>query len=98
MSIGKAIRLCRTACGLTQLELAQRCELSVSYLSLLEREKRDPALSTVEAIAKALGVSLVLLTFLAASDSEVSSLGSELREKLSYAWLRYFEKQREVKV
>ena len=48
MNLGKAITLSRTRRGLTQAELAKRAGLSVSYLSLLEQNKRtDPTLSTI---------------------------------------------------
>lgn len=88
MSIGKAIRLCRTQRDLSQSELATVAEISVSYLSLLERDKRDPTFSTVVGIARALDVPVSILAFLAASDEELSKLGSELREKLSYVALQ----------
>ena len=58
MNLGKAIKLCRIQRGLTQAKLAEASEISVSYLSLLERDLRDPALSTMVAIADALNVSL----------------------------------------
>lgn len=64
-SIGRAIRFLRLGQGLGQPELAERAGLSVSYLSLLERGKRDPATSTVIKIADALGVPLLLLVYVA---------------------------------
>jgi transcriptional regulator with XRE-family HTH domain len=91
MNVGNAIRLCRTRRGLSQSELANIAGISVSYLSLLERGKRDPTFSTIEGIAKALDVPVSILVFLAANDEEMSGLGSELREKLSYTALRLIE-------
>lgn len=88
MNIGNAIKMCRTARQLSQSELAERAQLSVSYLSLLERGKRDPVLSTVVAIAKALDVPLSILVFLAASDGELESIGKELAEKFADVALR----------
>ncbi len=49
----KAERLKRK---LSQETLAQKAGLSVSYISMLEREQRTPPLDTLEALAKALGV------------------------------------------
>lgn len=87
MNLGKAIKLCRTQRGLNQSELANIAGISVSYLSLLERGKRDPTISTTEGIANALKVPLSILVFLAANNTEKSELGSELCEKLSYVAL-----------
>jgi transcriptional regulator with XRE-family HTH domain len=91
MNLGKAIRLCRIQRGLNQSKLANIAGISVSYLSLLERGKRDPTFSTIEEIASALDVPVSILVFLAANDEEMSGLGSELREKLSYTALRLIE-------
>lgn len=88
MSIGKAIRLCRTQRSLSQSELASSAGISVSYLSLIERNQRDPTLSTVVSISAALNISMVLLTYLATSNRDIDALGSELCEKLSYAALQ----------
>lgn len=41
---------------LTQQALADTCDLSVSYISMLERGDRSPPLDTLEALATALGV------------------------------------------
>ena len=56
MKLGKAIKLCRTQRYLSQTELAELANISVSYLSLLERDKRDPTLSTIKDIAEALNL------------------------------------------
>lgn len=45
----------------TQQELATKSGLSVSYISMLEREQRTPPLDTLEAVGKALGVDPVSL-------------------------------------
>jgi transcriptional regulator with XRE-family HTH domain len=41
---------------LSQETLAKKAGLSVSYISMLERGQRTPPLDTLEALAKALGV------------------------------------------
>ena len=55
-SIGVAIRRLRNAAGLTQEEVARRAKLSHGYYQRLEMGRHDPPLSTLRAIAKALGV------------------------------------------
>jgi transcriptional regulator with XRE-family HTH domain len=51
----------RTRQGLSQEALAKRSRISVSYVSMLERGMRTPALETVESLAKALHVSPLYL-------------------------------------
>ena len=87
MNLGKAIKLCRTQQDLSQAQLAELAGISVSYLSLLERGKRDPSFSTVQDIASALGVPLGILVFLAADKDELG-MSPELSEKLAYAALQ----------
>jgi transcriptional regulator with XRE-family HTH domain len=83
MNIGKSIRMCRTSLGLSQEELAQQIGMSVSYISLIEKGKRDPAFSTIEQIADALGVPVSLLAFLAADPRELKGVPEDLRDRLS---------------
>lgn len=81
--------MCRKQRGLTQAVLALRAGLSVSYLSLLEQNKRkDPTLSTIQKLAEALRVPSGILFFLAADRAELSGLDPELQEKLAYAALQ----------
>ncbi len=55
-SLGKEVRRRRRALGLTLEALAERADLSPHYLSTVETEKRDPSVSTVLALARALDV------------------------------------------
>jgi transcriptional regulator with XRE-family HTH domain len=88
MNLGNAIKLCRTQKNMNQAELAELADISVSYLSLLERGKRDPNFSTVENIAMALNIPFSILMFLAAEKDELSGVNPELAEKLSYTALK----------
>src|SRR5258706_11930144 len=88
MNIGKAIKLCRTQKNMSQAQLAELADISVSYLSLLERNKRDPNLSTVEKISEALEVPISILLFLAADRDEITEISPELAEKLSLTALK----------
>ena len=56
MKLGKAIKISRIQREMKQAELAELAEISVSYLSLLEQDKRDPPFSTVQRLSRALGV------------------------------------------
>ena len=46
----------RLKCGLSQEELAYRCELDRTYISLLEREKRKPTLNVIFNICNSLNI------------------------------------------
>ena len=55
-AFGKQIRRLRDRRGLTQEELANRSGIHVSYLSGIERGRRNPSLRSIRRLAKALGV------------------------------------------
>lgn len=55
MDFGKKIKQLRTVFGLTQEELANRCELTKSYISQLENNKTSPSLATLSQILEVLG-------------------------------------------
>ena len=54
--LGKEIRRRRKALGWTQQRLAEEADLSPHYLSEVETSKRDPSVSTVQALAKAMKI------------------------------------------
>jgi transcriptional regulator with XRE-family HTH domain len=54
--LGDRIRHVRRGAGLTQEALAESLDLSVAYVSLIERGGRNPPYTTVLAIARALGL------------------------------------------
>lgn len=58
MEYGKRIKELRILNGLTQEELADRCELTKGYISQLENDICEPAISTLEDIVSALGVTM----------------------------------------
>jgi len=58
MKIGKRIKEIRLLQGLTQEELADRCELSKGFISQIEHDNTSPSISTLVDILTALGTSL----------------------------------------
>ena len=54
--LGERVREHRRSRGLTQEALAEALDLSVAYVSLIERGGRNPPYTTVIAIARVLGV------------------------------------------
>ncbi len=83
--------MCRSRRGLTQAQLAKRAGCSVSYLSLLENNERDPAMNTLKNISLALNLPLSILFFLAAEKNELTGLSEELTGKLAKAALDFLE-------
>lgn len=55
-AFGRALRRHRKAAQKSQAALAELCNLDRTYISLLERGLRQPSLSVLVALAKAVGV------------------------------------------
>jgi transcriptional regulator with XRE-family HTH domain len=55
---GNRLRQKRMAIGLSQEAFADKAELDRTYVSGIERGKRNVALRNIEAIAEALGISI----------------------------------------
>lgn len=83
MNIGQTIKFCRKNNGLTQGQLAKLAGISVSHISLMENNEREPALSKLEAISKALNMPLSVLVFLASNSEEVTELSKSQIEEMS---------------
>jgi len=88
MNISKALKLCRTQKGITKTELAEKADLSISYLSLLEQGKRDPNLSTINKLCIALNIPASIFMFLASDVNELNGISKELAEKISLTALQ----------
>ena len=58
MDIGAKIKQLRLQRGLTQEELADRCELSKGFISLLERNLTSPSIATLTDVLECLGSDL----------------------------------------
>lgn len=56
-AFGVALKKTRERKKMTQLKLAEKSDLDVTYISLLERGLRQPSLKSFVRIASALGVS-----------------------------------------
>ena len=55
-AFGTVLQRRRTIIGISQEELAFRCELDRSFISLLERGKSSPTLKSIALLSKQLGV------------------------------------------
>ena len=81
MEIGKKIRTLRLAKNLTQEELADRTELSKSFISQVEREQTSPSIATLVDILQALGTNLRDF-FNDETDSQIVFRSSDFFEKV----------------
>lgn len=69
--LGERIRFLRRLKGMTQEQLAEKAEVSVTFIGLTERGKNIPSVLTCAKIAEALGVSLAdLFHFDSGDESE----------------------------
>lgn len=84
-SIGRNIRKCREAQGIKRERLAEMTDLSVSYVSALERGEKLPKLDTFIRIANTLQVSsdALLVDVLAVGNTIVASEVSDKLARLS---------------
>ena len=71
VAIGERIRALRILRGLTQKELADRCDLSKGFISQLESDQAAPSLDTLGDILVVLGISFADFFSSGASDSPV---------------------------
>jgi len=63
MNIGNAIKDLRQQKGLKQTDFAEQCGLSQSYLSSIEKGRKEPTLSILKQIANALSIPMPVLVF-----------------------------------
>lgn len=71
--IGRTIKELRTAKKIKQKTLAEKCGLSQSYLSLIEKEEKEPPKETVDKICNALGIPKQILFYMSITSKDVPS-------------------------
>lgn len=82
MNIGLAIKNCREAKRFSKTELAEKADLTPSYIALLEKGNRTPNLKALESIGAALGVPVSLLVFIATDKAELPYVKESTRSEL----------------
>lgn len=60
MTLGNAIKLIRTARGITQRQVAKKLKVSPNYISLIEGGRREPSLPFLRKLASTLGVPIAM--------------------------------------
>ena len=69
-SFAQRVKILRKKQNLTQVELAQLCGISISFLSNIERGINTPSFNVLESLAKALKVQVKVLFDFEASKGE----------------------------
>ena len=93
MSLGSAIKLCRTQKNIPQDKLAKDVGVSIQYISLLENDKRDPSLAVAERISAALKVPLTVLIFLGTEREMLTEISADTANKLSTLLLKLISQE-----
>lgn len=88
MTLGRAIKFVRTARNLTLEQVAAMSSISIGYLSLIERDRRDPSFYTVVRISENLKIPLILLLSLVGTDE------SETSQKLQAELMKLLRKEK----
>lgn len=78
MNIGASIKEVRKQKGLSQIELAEKIEISQTSLSQIESGSKRPSATTLKKICKVLKVSEVMLYMMSASEDDVPKEKKEL--------------------
>jgi len=81
MTLGTAVKRLRAAAGFNQKEFAARLDVSPSYLSQIESDRREPTIPLVRRMAAELGLPSVIL--FAAALSRPSELPDAQRSALT---------------
>ncbi len=72
MDIGSAIKNLRKQKGFKQTEFADKCGLSQSYLSSIEKGRKEPTLSILKQIANTLSIPTPVLVFFAIGQEDIA--------------------------
>ncbi|MFA6083774.1 helix-turn-helix domain-containing protein [Mucilaginibacter sp.] len=83
MNIGDQIKRIRTAKNLSQKEVALSLDMDQAQFSSIENGKTDPAFSTIEKVAQALGAGLAELVNVEEDILEVNSYDKSVIEKMA---------------
>jgi len=72
MRIGEAIRKIRKIKGIKQRDLAMMCEISQTYLSQIENNKKTPSIDILDKIGLKLGIPIPVILFLSINEQDIA--------------------------
>jgi len=82
MDLGNTIKELREVRGLKQKELAEKSKITQSYLSLIEKNKKEPTLAILKIISETLEVPLPVIFFLSINEKDFPERKKEAFEML----------------
>ncbi len=71
MNLGKTLKDLRIRRGLKQGVLASHCDISVTYLSKIENNKKEPGISTLKKISTKLDVPMPVIFYLSLNSDDI---------------------------
>ncbi len=71
MDIGSVIQAIRKEKKIKQKALAESCNISITYLSQIENNKKDPTISTLTEISRNLEIPLPIIFFMALEENDI---------------------------
>jgi len=83
MDLGTVIKKIRKERRQTQEELAALCDITQTYLSQIESNRKEPNISKLKEISKHLGVPLPVIFYLSLNENDVAPEKREVFEKLN---------------
>ncbi len=104
MSIGENLQRIRTERKLTQKELSEKMNISRSYLSDIENNRKNPSSKTLQLFAHKLGVSMLYIT---TGEKHISDMAAEeqdeylkndLKLQIKYVNVKEYEKKTHVQI
>ena len=81
MNIGATIKTLRKEKNIKQIDLAQNCGISQTYLSQIEKGLKIPTIDVLEKISTNLGLPYPVLSFLTLDTSNISEDKKEIYNK-----------------
>jgi XRE family transcriptional regulator, regulator of sulfur utilization len=73
MKLGTTIKELRVNAGMKQFELAEKCNISTTYMSQIESNAKEPNMSTLKEISDNLNIPLPILFYLSLDENDVKS-------------------------
>src|SRR5688572_23425865 len=72
MNLGATIKKLRKQKNMTQDSFADKCDITQTYLSLIENNQKEPNLSTLKKISEKLNIPLPIIFYLSLDNEDVS--------------------------
>ncbi len=71
MDLGNTIKTIRKNKNIRQIDVAEKCSISLTYLSQIENNKKEPSLNLLKDISNCLGIPIPVLFFLSMREDDI---------------------------